>query len=70
MTATEMIPAVGQTVNLRAEGLLILCNVTDVKFVWGKPRLEITPVSGTGRRWVELSSISVELPSTALSVSR
>lgn len=57
MTANEMIPAVGQTVELNADGLWFACTVADVKFSWGKPRLLVRPVTGSGERWVELSSI-------------
>lgn len=57
MTATEMIPAVGQQVSVRFEELLIDCVVADVKQSWGKTRLQITPLLGTGTQWIELSRL-------------
>lgn len=56
-TAVGMIVAVGQQVTLRVNTLHVECKVLDVKHVWGKERVLITPVSGGGEQWVELSSL-------------
>jgi hypothetical protein len=58
MTATEMIPYVGQTVMVRCESLTIECRITNVKCAWGKTRVEIEPTAGNGRQWVELARVS------------
>lgn len=57
MTATEMIPAVGEPVRVRFEDLWIDATVVDVKNVWGKARLLIRPVAGQGQQWVELGRL-------------
>lgn len=63
MTAKEMIPAVGQQVLARFESLSIPVTVQDVRHVWGKPQLQITPINGHGSQWVELGRIH-SLPNT------
>ena len=59
MTAKEMIPAVGAVVVVRVEDVLMVnCKVVDVKTAWGRPRLLVTPVAGSGRQWVDLSRVA------------
>jgi hypothetical protein len=52
-----MIPAVGQTVQVRFEDLKITAQVVDVKMAWGRPRLLIEPVAGQGQQWIELPRV-------------
>lgn len=59
MTAREMLPAIGQTVEVRFEELSVLCTVLDVKTAYGRPRLLIKPLTGTGSQWVELSRVKL-----------
>ena len=59
MTANEMIVAVGQEVQLKSGSLWVACTVRDVKTSWGRTRLLIEPVTGSGKQWVELTSVSV-----------
>jgi hypothetical protein len=56
-TCNQMLPAVGQDVMVRFEDLTIACKVLDVKSSYGRIRLEVSPLSGTGRQWVEVSRI-------------
>jgi hypothetical protein len=56
-TAKQMIVAVGQRVCLNCDGLHVDCTVKDVKSAWGRERVLLVPVAGTGERWVELSSL-------------
>jgi hypothetical protein len=60
MTATQMVPAIGQIVRVRFEDLKVTAKVVDVKTAWGRPRLQIEPVAGEGRQWIELGRV-VEL---------
>ena len=62
LTATEMIPEVGQRVYIRFESCRVLCVVRDVKCSYGRPRLEVTPVAGDGGQWVELSRVLETVP--------
>ena len=59
LTATEMLTAIGKEVSVNFENLNFVCTVLDVKTVYGKVRVEIVPVigSGTGIQWVELTRI-------------
>lgn len=66
MTATEMIPAVGMTVLVRFEDCQVSCTVADVKHVYGKARVLITPVNGLGSQWVELSRVSIRVSAMAV----
>jgi hypothetical protein len=56
-TATEMVIAVGQMVQFRANDLWIDATVLDVKNSWGRNRLLLAPVAGDGTAWFELSSV-------------
>jgi hypothetical protein len=58
MTATELMPAVGQQVSVRFEDCQVFCTVLDAKCSYGRPRLLIQPISGDNSQWVELSRIS------------
>lgn len=58
-TAQSMIPAVGQTVLLKVDDLRVECIVMDAKNSWGNVRVQISPKSGTGAKWVELSSLAL-----------
>ena len=58
-TANFMIPAVGQVVQVRVESFTIPMTVKDVKSSYGNIRLEVEPLSGTGRAWIELSRVAI-----------
>lgn len=66
LTAKTMLPAIGQQVNARFEDLTIHCTVQDVKQSYGRIRLLIVPVSGTGSQWVEMQRVSLLTDSTKL----
>lgn len=57
MTTRELLPALGEKVSVRFEDLAIECIVLDAKTSWGKPRLQVRPVTGQGRQWIELSRL-------------
>lgn len=57
-TTAETMHAIGQTVNYRVGEMSVLVKVTDVKTVWGQIRIQITPLMGTGRQWVNVDSVS------------
>ena len=61
-TAAKMAVAIGQIVNVRVEAFTIPMTVKDVKSSYGNIRLEVEPLSGTGRAWIELSRVAI--PST------
>lgn len=61
MTATEMIPAVGQAVLVNFDQIDVACIVRDAEMVYGRMRLRIEPLLGTGSRWIETSRISAKL---------
>ena len=56
-TATQMLPAIGQTVRAQFEDLTIDTHVLDVKSSYGRVRLLVSPVSGTGQQWIEVSRL-------------
>jgi len=58
MTVNEMHSAIGVKVYFIAGELKFLCTILDVKTGYGNPRFLIEPLAGTGRRWVEFSSIA------------
>lgn len=64
MTAKQMIPAIGQCISARFEELAVECTVQDVKQSYGRVRLLVAPVSGTGNQWIELQRITGPQPTT------
>jgi len=58
-TAKQMLPALGAAVLVTFESVTVECEVIDVKNSYGKPRLLISPVSGSGEQWVELGRVSL-----------
>jgi hypothetical protein len=59
MNALEMFVLVGRHVFLEpARGLRIRCRVTNAKTSYGRNRLEIEPITGEGRAWVDASSVA------------
>ena len=56
-TAKEMLPAIGQTVRAQFEDLTIDARVSDVKSSYGRVRLLVSPISGTGKQWIEVSRL-------------
>ncbi len=58
-TVREMNTRLGARVYLEAApGLRVLCTVTNAKSSYGKERLEIAPVAGEGKAWVNASSVT------------
>ena len=58
-TAAQMHPAIGQIVNVRTDNWIIPMKVIDAKSAWGNIRVEVEPLNGTGRAWIELSRIVI-----------
>ena len=70
MTAQEMLPAIGATVMVACESLNVACRVQDVKTSWGRARLLVRPLTGTGEQWVEMSRVSRGEVRTATEASK
>ena len=58
-TCLSMLPAIGAPVRVRFESIYVECIVRDVKSSWGKARLMVVPVTGSGSQWVEMDRIVV-----------
>lgn len=52
MTALQLLPPIGTKVMVRMESLVVECKVLDAKNAYGRVRLLINPVSGSGAQWV------------------
>lgn len=54
----KLLSTVGRTVRLKfSNGLAFDAMVLDGKVSWGKARIQVAPVAGTGTDWVEASRI-------------
>lgn len=53
-------PTVGSTVSVKFEDIRIQCTVLAVKPSYGRLRLLVSPVSGMGEQWVEITRLSVQ----------
>lgn len=52
MTAATMADKIGSTVAVREKGFAWFATVLDVREVWNRTDLKVTPVSGIGWLWV------------------
>ena len=57
-TAKQMLPAVGQRVSVKMESLTVTCEVLDCKSSYGRVRLLVAPLAGSGSQYVEMSRVS------------
>jgi hypothetical protein len=65
-TAAKMYPAIGQVVQVRVEAWTIPMKVIDAKSAYGNIRVEVEPMNGQGRAWIELSRVVIPSDSTHL----
>ena len=47
------------------KGLSFTVTVNDMREVWGKAQCKVSPVDGSGERWVDMTSLSVILAAQA-----
>lgn len=57
LTVQTMQSMIGKIVELRFEYLSVSAEVIDAKSSYGKVRLLVKPVSGSGQQWIEESRI-------------
>lgn len=58
MNTLEMMPAIGRRVDWQpVPGILVRVEIINVRQVYGRVDLEISPVAGNGRKWVSLDSV-------------
>ena len=58
-TAANMAVAIGQIVNVRVEAFTIPMTVKDVKSSYGNIRVEVEPLNGQGKAWIDLSRLVI-----------
>lgn len=56
-TVRELAPAIGAKVRVAFENIAIDCTVVDAKNSWGQVRLQIQPLAGVGRQWIEMGRL-------------
>jgi hypothetical protein len=44
-------------IGVMVESWVVQMRVVDVKYTWGKTRIEVEPIEGSGRQFVELSRV-------------
>jgi len=59
MTTQDTMKLIGTTALLPCEGMMVSVRITDAKNSYGADRVQITPVAGSGSRWVNLTSIRI-----------
>ena len=59
MTVKEMAKIIESTWLLPdGKGLKFTVTVNDMRENWGKPQCKVSPVDGSGERWVDMTSLS------------
>ena len=59
MTHNEMAAHIGKGAHYPCNGITFLVRITDVKISYGRLRFEIVPESGSGKAWVESTSVTL-----------
>lgn len=61
MTVREQAQLIGRTGFIRygSTSMTIEVTVTDVKEAYGKTRVRVEPIVGTGHAWVELTTVTL-----------
>jgi hypothetical protein len=60
MTAAEMTKAIGQTGSVYFRGeCSVFVRIVDAKVSYGTLRYEVQPMAGTGRVWIDATSIAI-----------
>ncbi len=57
MTAAEMARVIGEKCTVRCEGFAIGMKVIDVKQAYGRLRVLVEPLNGTGQQWVDTDRV-------------
>ena len=58
MTTQQLKKAIGKVLRIdTGSGLEVNVRVVNVKEGWGKPRLLVTPLAGSGEAWIEISRV-------------
>ena len=66
LTAKQLAPAIGASVAVQFESLVIECIVIDAKNSYGQVRVQVKPVAGTGAQWIELGRLVARSEALAL----
>ena len=62
MNVRKMSEAIGQTVLVSSDIGGVYCKVLDVRKVWDRVDLLVSPVSGKGETWVSMSRVKMSAP--------
>jgi len=57
MSILELAAMIGSIRNIRFESVHVPCTIVDVAQAYGRTRIQVSPVNGTGRQWVETDRI-------------
>lgn len=60
MTVKTAKEVIGRQADLRLDGLTVLVEILDARFVFGRDDARVRPVSGTGEKWVSMESLVVK----------
>jgi hypothetical protein len=57
VSVKEMAELIGRHMSVSFESVAITCKVIDLKMAYGRPRLLVAPVAGSGQQWIETSRV-------------
>jgi len=62
VSARELVALIGQTAELRCESgaLSVAVLITDAKSAYGRTRVLVSPVSGSGEIWADLDRVALD----------
>lgn len=59
-TARVMVALAPERGVVEVDGLQVLVRVLDARTVWGRVQYLVTPVAGSGQRWVDAARVMAE----------
>lgn len=60
MTTSESSKLIGQTATLSIDGLCVRVTILDAREVFGRSDYQVSPVTGTGTKWVSSDRVTLD----------
>lgn len=61
-TANELQTLVGKEGSIQEAGLVIGVRIKDAKVSYGRPRVLVTPIAGSGETWRAIEGVEINQP--------
>lgn len=56
-TANDLLPSIGTEAKVSFESVVVDCQILDAKVSYGRTRVLVSPLLGSGSQWVEITRV-------------